>query len=182
MRKLTKTRQINNIVINESTIKNELLFEYEQLFKEQIDTKSICKVSKHNIDTENSKPIYCKTSLIPIHYESDIDEEIQKNLKLWVIRPSNSPWNSRIVPVTKPDGSLRMCIDFQPLNKCTVKDKYLIPRINEILDALSEARYFSTLDAKRLIINYYLRKGINVKQHFYERRAFQVQQNAIWVV
>lgn len=59
--------------------------------------------------------------------------------KTGIIRPSSSPWSSRIVHVSKTDGVLRMCIDYRPLNKLTVIDKYPIPRIDEILDALVEA-------------------------------------------
>ncbi|KAF9760727.1 Transposon Ty3-I Gag-Pol polyprotein [Nosema granulosis] len=73
--------------------------------------------------------------------------EIQKNLRLGIIKQSKSPWCSRIVPVSKPDGSLRMCIDYRPLNQVTVKDKYPLPRIDEILDGLSKAEVFTTLDA-----------------------------------
>lgn len=64
-----------------------------------------------------------------------------------IIERSNSPWSSRINPVRKNDGSLRLCIDYRALNKRTIKDNYPIPRRNEILDPLATARYFSTLDA-----------------------------------
>lgn len=64
-----------------------------------------------------------------------------------IIRESKSPYCSRIVPVIKPDGSIRPCIDYRTLNTMTIKDRYPIPRIDEILDALSSAKIFSTLDA-----------------------------------
>lgn len=99
------------------------------MFGEVFDETRIFGTAKHVINTENTKPIYCRTSRIAIHYESQIEAEIKKDLNSGILRPSNSPLDSRIVPVTKPDGSLRMCIDYRPLNKCTIKDKYPIPCI-----------------------------------------------------
>ncbi|MGL5691745.1 MAG: reverse transcriptase family protein, partial [Bacteroidales bacterium] len=84
---------------------------------------------------------------IPVHWETQIKEEIEKNLKLGIIRPSSSPWSSRLVPISKPDGSLRLCIDYRALNNLTIKDNYPLPRIDEITDSLAKASIYSTLDA-----------------------------------
>ena len=65
-----------------------------------------------------------------------------------VIRPSNSPWASLVVMVRKKGGSLRFCGDFRQLNTATVKDAHTLPRIDDLLDALHGARWFSTLDLK----------------------------------
>ena len=72
----------------------------------------------------------------------------QQLLDSGVIRPSHSPWSSNVVLVKKKDGTLRLSIDFRQLNSRTVKDSYAQPRIEEILDALADSKYFSVLGMK----------------------------------
>ena len=63
-----------------------------------------------------------------------------------IVQPSSSPWASPIILVPKKDGSSRFCIDYRKLNSVTKKDVYPLPRIDDILDTLGQARYFTTLD------------------------------------
>ena len=68
---------------------------------------------------------------------------IDDMLKKGVIEPSTGPWSSPIVLVKKKDRSLRFCVDFRKLNDVTKKDAYPLPRIDETLDVLAEAKWFS---------------------------------------
>eukprot|EP00253_Pinus_taeda_P036017 PITA_36017 len=64
------------------------------------------------------------------------------------IRPSSSPCGSPIVLVQKKDGTWRLCIDYWALNKITVRNRYPIPRIDDLPDQLKGAKYFSKIDLK----------------------------------
>ena len=68
-------------------------------------------------------------------------------MRCGIIRNSNSAWSSRIIPVRKESGEVRMCIDFRKLNEVAIRDSYTLPRIDEIIDELDGAKLFSSIDA-----------------------------------
>jgi transposase InsO family protein len=76
-----------------------------------------------------------------------IDREIDRMISMDVIEPSSGPWASPIVLIPKPDGSIRFCVDYRKLNTVTRKDCYALPRMDDCIDSLGDAKYFSTLDA-----------------------------------
>ena len=63
-----------------------------------------------------------------------------------IIQPLSSPWSSPIVLVKKKNGKTRFCVDYRKLNKITKCDAYPLSRIDEILDSLGKAKYFTSLD------------------------------------
>jgi hypothetical protein len=73
----------------------------------------------------------------PFSQKNEIEKMVQELLNAGVIHPSMIPYSSPIVMVPKKEGSWRMCLDFRPLNKLTIKDKFPIPVIDDLLDELS---------------------------------------------
>ncbi|WMV58989.1 hypothetical protein MTR67_052374, partial [Solanum verrucosum] len=78
----------------------------------------------------------------------ELKEQLKDLLEKGFIRPSQSPWGAPVLFVKKKDGSLRMCIDYRQLNRVTVKNKYPLPRIDDLFDQLQGASHFSKIDLR----------------------------------
>ncbi|KAJ9566126.1 hypothetical protein OSB04_002092 [Centaurea solstitialis] len=76
----------------------------------------------------------------------ELSKQLQELLDKGFIRPSSSPWGAPVLFVKKKDGSFRMCIDYRELNKITIKNRYPLPRIDDLFDQLQGATYFSKID------------------------------------
>ncbi|KAI3698239.1 hypothetical protein L6452_31352 [Arctium lappa] len=95
--------------------------------------------------------------------------QLQELLEKGFVRPSSSPWGAPVLFVKKKDGTMRMCIDYMELNKVTVKNKYPLPRIDDLFDQLQGASCFSKID---------LRSGyhqVKVKEEDIPKTAFRTR-------
>ncbi|XP_028754094.1 uncharacterized protein LOC114713594 [Neltuma alba] len=78
----------------------------------------------------------------------ELKKQIEELLEKGFIRPSVSPWGAPVLFVKKKDGSLRLCIDYRELNRVTIKNKYPLPRIDDLLDQLAGSCVFSKIDLR----------------------------------
>ena len=78
----------------------------------------------------------------------ELKVQLQELMDKGFIRPSFSPWGAPVLFVKKKDGSLRLCIDYRELNKVTIKNKYPLPRIDDLFDQLQRAYVFSNFDLR----------------------------------
>lgn len=123
---------------------------YNDIFTLQNDTLTHNNFYKQKINLNDQNPVYIKNYRTPEIHKTEIDKHVSKMLEEKIIRPSVSPFNSPVLLVPKKSTDTnkqwRLVIDFRQLNKKIVADKFPLPRIDEILDQLGRAKYFSTLD------------------------------------
>lgn len=106
-------------------------------------------VAKHRIIVdETTKPVHQHPYRVSYKEREAIRSQVKEMLRDDVIQPSTSPWASPVVLVEKKDKTLRFCVDYRKLNSVTKRDVYPLPRIDDALDRLRNARYFSSLDLK----------------------------------
>jgi hypothetical protein len=78
----------------------------------------------------------------------ELKKQIEELLEKGFIRPSSSPWGAPVLFVAKKDGSRRMCVDYRSLNEVTIKNKYPLPRIEDLFDQMRGAKIFSKIDLR----------------------------------
>ena len=122
------------------------LEDFSDLFDESRKPRKSKSTVKHRINTEHHTPVSQGAYRVSSTERRIIQEEVTKMLKKGVIQPSESPWSSPVVLVKKKDGSWRFCVDYRRLNKLTKKDVYPLPRIDDTLDCLKGAQFFSSMD------------------------------------
>ena len=136
----------SNVPKEEIVRVEQLLKEYSSLFVSSPDKLTRTNVVSHGVDTGTSSPIKQRAYRVPHTRKKVITDHVRDMLEKKIIEPSSSPWASPVVLVGKKDGTIRFCIDFRKLNSVTKKDTYPLPRIDDTLDVLGEAKVFSTLD------------------------------------
>ena len=139
-------RSCSNLSQEQTQEVRKPLLKHSSLFAS--DDKDLGRTSlvKHQISSESRAAIKQQFRRTPVHLQGTVDQHINDMLERNVIEPSSSPWASPIVLVRKKDGTTRFCVDYRKLNEATVKDAYPLPRIDETLDHLAGACWFSTLD------------------------------------
>ena len=150
----------------------QLLHEYEDLFTAQLPKRRSPKRAVEfeiNMEEGSTPPNRPSYRLKPKEHE-ELQAQIDDLLAQGHIRPSSSPYGALVLFVLKKDGRWRMCIDYRALNWQTVKDRYPLPRIDDLLDRLGKARHFTMLD---LASGYH---QIAVRESDIPKTAFRTQR------
>jgi len=89
-----------------------------------------------------AQPVNVRSCKHPPEHKDEIEVQIDAMLDVGTIRPSNSPYSSPVVLIRKPDHTWRFCVDYEAINKITIKDTYPISVIDELLDELQGSIFF----------------------------------------
>ncbi|GKF15879.1 putative reverse transcriptase domain-containing protein, partial [Tanacetum coccineum] len=99
-------------------------------------------------DEDNATPVARAPYRLAPSKIKELAEQLQELTDKGFIRPSSSPWGAPVLFVKKKDRSFRMCIDYMELNKVTVKNRYPLPRINDLFNQLQGSSIYSKIDLR----------------------------------
>ena len=163
--------QIASLIAKEVKIPTDYS-DFSDVFSEEkaLVLPEITDLNQHAIELQEGQqppygPIY---SLGPVELET-LKTYIETNLANGFIRPSKSPAGAPILFVGKPDGSLRLCVDYRGLNNLTIKNRYPLPLIGESLDRLGRAKRFTQLDLTSAYHRMRIKEGDEWKTAFRTR-------------
>ena len=130
------------------------------------DAPGLTSVLTHAINTECHLPIRSPPYAVSAAKLPGVRHEIGLLCRSGIIVPSRSPWSSPIVPILKPDGSIRLCVDYRKLNSITVPDPYYMPLIDELILKVAEIMFLSKLDMSKGFYHVALEVGDREKTAF----------------
>ncbi|GBO22891.1 Transposon Tf2-9 polyprotein [Araneus ventricosus] len=130
--------------VSDSNIRNEL----SSLINSYKPNKTQDSKLKMNIVLQDQIPVCQRARRLSFPEKQKVNEQITDWLNQGIIRETCSDYCSPLVLCKKKDGNLRLCIDYRKLNAKTVKDRYPLPLIEEVLDQLHSGKFFSTIDLK----------------------------------
>jgi RNase H-like domain found in reverse transcriptase/Reverse transcriptase (RNA-dependent DNA polymerase)/Integrase zinc binding domain/Retroviral aspartyl protease/Chromo (CHRromatin Organisation MOdifier) domain len=127
-----------------------LIREFDDVFRAELPPGLPPRRSvEHRIDLiPNHEPPHRAPYRLSPHEMTELRRQLGQLLESGAIRPSSSPYAAPVLFVHKKDGSMRMCIDYRALNKITIKNRFPLPRIDELLNCLHGAKVFSKIDLK----------------------------------
>ena len=145
-RKLFEEVQFEDLPESEMTQLREFLAKNHMVFGLEEGERGETDIVTMTIDTGDAQPRKQAPRRMPFVVRQEVAKQLRGMQRDGVIQPSYSPWSSPVVMVRKRDGSHRFCVDYRGLNAVTKADTFPLPRIDDLLDQLGGARYFSTLD------------------------------------
>ncbi|XP_006582654.1 uncharacterized protein [Glycine max] len=126
-----------------------LLLRYDKLFQPPRSLPPSREVNHRITLLPATAPVNVRAYRYPHFQKAEIERQIAELLSAGLIRSSTSPYSSPVLLVKKKDGTWRICVDYRSLNVVTVRDRFPIPTIDEVLDELDQASWFTKLDLRQ---------------------------------
>ena len=123
-----------------------LMQEFNEIFQDPKQLPPVQNINHHIILKEGTTPVNVRPYRYAYFQKAEIKKQVNDKLNLRLTRPSTSPFSSPVLLVKKEDGTWRFYTDYQALNEVTIKDKFPIPTIDDMLDELHGAAFFTKLD------------------------------------
>ena len=124
----------------------DMIYDHTEVFSLLDGDLGFCDILKHSIPTTTDKPVYLPHWQIPVQLQSEVRKFLDNWLKQGIICPSKSPYTSQLVIVCKKTGKIRLCVNFRKLNAISICDSFPLPRVEEALQAVQAAVWFSSFD------------------------------------
>ena len=122
------------------------MYDHQSIFSLCDEDLGLCDHLKHTIPTTMSKPVYLPHHTILVQLQTEVHKCLDMWLKQGIICPSHSPYTSQVVIVRKKSGEICLCINFRALNAVTIHDSFPLPHIEEALQAVKSAMWFTSFD------------------------------------
>jgi hypothetical protein len=127
----------------------KIVREFPDVFLEELPRMSSDREVEFVIDLlSRTTPISKRPYRMSVEELKELKKQLTELQEARYIRPSSSPWGALILFVQKKDGSQRMCVDYKSLNDVTIKNKYPLPRIEDLFDQMRGTRVFSKIDLR----------------------------------
>ncbi|GJR92281.1 putative reverse transcriptase domain-containing protein [Tanacetum coccineum] len=126
-----------------------IIRDFSEVFLEDLPGLPPARLVEFHIDLiPEAAPVARAPYRLALSEMKELSEQLQELSDKGFIRPSSSPWGAPVLFVKKKDGSFRMCIDYRELNKLTVKNRYPLPRIDDLFDQLQGSSIYSKIDLR----------------------------------
>jgi hypothetical protein len=170
----------NRIVLNHldaaSTLDIRTVFEFLDVFPEELPGMPSDREIEFVIELVAG--IFKRPYRMAANQLAELKEQLQELLDKGYICPSASPWGAPVIFVPKKDGTQRMCVDYRSPNEVTIKNKYPLPRIDDLFDELKGACVFSKIDLRSGYHQLKIR-ATDIPKPYVKPRCFSLQLNLV---
>ena len=127
----------------------EMIYDQREVLSTGDNDVGLALKGEYRIELTSNTPIYQRPRRFAKPTADAIEKQCVELNETGIIEPSKSPWSSPLVPIRKPDGTIRLCVDYRKLNQVTIADRFPMPNLLDSVYSLHGKRFFTSLDLVR---------------------------------